>query len=148
MDYFLINEMDGPAISISAGFDKNIQSILQERYRDIEDMCMYRMQIPETVCLPDVLFRPSFMMSEPCWECVQYYEPYLEARRCLLYDRDGSGIFYIPLLETAQCLSDKKELFNRHIFRIRGNKKHIVISLDLIESLLRRDYIGFNIKEI
>lgn len=58
MDYFQISESADPAISVSAGFDKNMQAILQERFKDIEDMYMYRIQIPNSVCLPDVLFRP------------------------------------------------------------------------------------------
>lgn len=149
MDYFQISESADPAISVSAGFDKNMQAILQERFKDIEDMCMYRIQIPNSVCLPDVLFRPVFMLSEPCWECVRCFEPYMEAGRCFLYNTDFSGVFYIPFLDTFESISNKRVLFNRHMFRLQGrNKKQIVISLELSESLLRRNFMGYSMKEL
>lgn len=149
MEYFRISEMDGPCISVSAGFDKNIQAIYQERLGDVEDMCMYHVQVPESICMPDVVFRPTFMVSEPCWECIRYYEPYLEARRCLLYAAGYGEIFYIPLLDVLEVPFDKRILFNRHMYRVLDkHSKQIVVSLELLESILRRQFIGFHVNEL
>lgn len=149
MDYFHINEIDGPCVSIFAGFDKNIQAIFQERAEDIEDMCMYQVQVPTSICMPDVLFRPTFMVSEPCWECIQLYEPYIQYRRCVLYTAGYGGIFYIPLLDTLNKPLEKRLLFNRHIYQVLDKKsKQIIVSLELLESILKREFIGFSAREL
>lgn len=148
MDYFELKNTVGPQISVDTVFDKNIQAILQKKYQNISDFSMYHIKIPEFICMTDILFQPVFMVSETVFECIRLYEPYIKSKRIILYNEQYCGIFYILLLE-LKSLENKKTLFNKHIFRIQdGFKDKVVVSLELLESLLKRYAIGFQIEEI
>ncbi len=148
MDYFQLISAEGAQISFDAGFDKNIQAILQRKYENITDLSMYHIKIPEFICMAGVLFQPVFMVSEIAYECIRLYEPYIKSKRIVLYNEQYCGIFYILILE-SRLLEDKSSLFNRHILSVKDQSKDkVVVSLDLLESLLKRHIIGFQIKKL
>lgn len=148
MNYFQLMSTEGAQISFDAGFDKNIQAILQRKYENITDLSMYHIKIPQFICMADVLFQPAFMVSEIVYECIRLYEPYIKSKRIVLYNEQYCGIFYILILET-RLLENKSSLFNKHIMIVRDQyKDKVVVSLELLESLLKRHIIGFQVKEL
>lgn len=149
MEYYQITQNTEIPVSISCGFDHNIIAIAKKNYGEVADMSMYRMQASQYSYFPDMIFMPVFMVSEMAYQCIRMYEPYIRFKRLLLYDEERVEIFYIPLLEKVNSLNNKKELFNRHLFFIEGkHSESIILSLDLLESLLKRKFIGFTVIEM
>ena len=109
----------------------------------------------------DLILHPCFMVSEKMMETIKLYDPYLHFERIVLADQATKKvcIYYIPILEKLDILTDKSTLENieiaggkikgRAIFQIEHHGKVDVIAhLDLVESLLRRKVIGIELKAI
>lgn len=113
----------------------------------------------------DVLSYPFFMVSSLVKEVIQKYEPKTIFKEIVLLDSENTltQIYYYPILQEYDCLSDKSEinLDRSHIrraifdcdkipdcsiFRLSNVKKsYVAIRLDLVESLLRRGSRGIKL---
>ncbi len=113
----------------------------------------------------DVLTFPCFMVSENVRNVIRKYEPFIYFLRIILYDneRKKSMAYYIPYLEKTRyeekrdetnrnvrhILVEKKEVGERAIVEISdGHHSHVIMRMDLVESILRRSAIGIGLWEI
>ncbi len=147
------------------------------KYRDISEDTFFQspkrfiMEIKskKNIVCPDILKEPTFMVSEQVYKVIQKFEPNIQWKEVILagFNLDiDIPMYYIPLLKNMDCLSSKTEyntfhndiiklVLNKHkledkaVFQISQlNKVYIIMRLDLVEVLLRRDVFGIAMREI
>ncbi len=124
---------------------------------------------PRTV-FTDVISHPFFLVSETVKQTIEMYDKSILYKQAVLLDakHEQAVLYYLPILRRIDCLKsasrlnrdrsvihkavlDKAKIGDEVIFKI-GNVggSHIVIRLDLAESILRRETrgIGLNTVEI
>ncbi len=110
----------------------------------------------------DVITFPCFLVSEKVKEILQIYDPTMSYARMILYEenRQISKTYYYPFLEELeeviqddtsmkQSDAEPKEPRIELIFKMRAkNRTKVILRLDLLESILRRNPIGIGVREI
>ncbi len=124
----------------------------------IDDRQLFFIKSNSNTFFPDVLSFPFFMVSEKMMQVIMLYEPKTIFKEIVLLDSRyaKSHIYYIPVLEYLDCLSDnsiltrdKSTILNavinvdkvgdQSIFYIAGvGNLYTVARLDIVESFLRR----------
>ncbi|MDE6951981.1 MAG: hypothetical protein K2P64_13860 [Lachnospiraceae bacterium] len=109
----------------------------------------------------DIIVFPCFMVSEMVMNVIKKYNPFIKFVRILFYDQEEkrSMIYYLPFLNKMtglNCKGNGELVLNRSEWKDRvigevednKNKLHIVVRMDLAESILRRNAIGVGLAEI
>ena len=112
----------------------------------------------------DIVVFPCFMVSKLVRDVIGLYNPAMKFVRIILYDklRKRSMAYYMPFMRTIEFMkiSDESKYGEDNIFLeyekvtdevmfevVNKGKTHIVMRMDLLESILRRGAIGLGIKE-
>ena len=131
-----------PRIANSSDFNV-LRAVLQNQQDKLPAKTVFRLRELPVYGLPDVIFAPVLMVSKLFYSCVCMYHPYQKAIPIRLIYPDGIAPYFILLLEEEgkeEGISDCMQ----HIFQVQQDKKiKMKISLDLLESLLRRGAFGF-----
>ncbi len=118
----------------------------------------------------DIILFPFFLISPMVREVIEMYREVCFYRDIILLDQMSglSGVYYLPVLDETRrihlagkhykngiCLSEheppnsKPVCIDRNLFWVRDTKKrHIVISMDMAESLIRRNVTGLGLREV
>lgn len=113
----------------------------------------------------DVLTSPCFMVSETVRNVIRKYDSFVYFIRIILLDKEHrqSMAYYIPYLDTVPYtlekdvdkggkpyfVVDKKSIEEKPIVEITdGHNSHVIMRMDLVESILRRQAIGIGLQEI
>lgn len=108
--------------------------------------------------VPDVIHRPFFLVSEKFKMVIELYDESIVFKEIVLLDgiNDYAELYYLPILQELDCLSDdsiwnqehtmlkkivlkKDKIRNLSLFKISGVGQQCVIArLDMVESLIRR----------
>lgn len=117
----------------------------------------------------DIISSPFLLVSETVKEIIQVYEPTIEYKDMVLLDTRTPqyALYYLPVLETIDCLSmektkfnalrgailrmvlDKQKIEDKSIFKlVYLMKSYVIVRLDLSESLLRRDLLGVGLQKV
>lgn len=116
----------------------------------------------------DIIVQPMFLISERIKNVLEKYEPNLNYKEIILLDQQYGRAekYFLPTIEGIDCLEEESEFNLDHsilnkividsnktedkcIFAISGVKnRHIIVRLDFVESILRRNGKGFRLKEI
>lgn len=114
----------------------------------------------------DVVLSPFLLVSQTVRDVIAFYEPKLIYKDIVLLDRENhaSALYYLPILESVDCLVegtkfnlDKSLLKHavidpamakgRSMFKLGGVlNSYIVVRLDLVESILRREVRGVSLE--
>ncbi|MBQ3544180.1 MAG: hypothetical protein IJA34_04245 [Lachnospiraceae bacterium] len=147
----------------------NTEHIIKKQYGKLEEK--YFLLLKENIKMyqSDVIFEPTFMVSDMLRYCIQKYEPNIKATFVGLLERNNNRVFefFIPHLDEQECLSDKsiitgngtvlenavfdiKKMNKRkYIFRIGGlNSTYIAVREEFAESILRRGAKGIKFIEV
>lgn len=115
----------------------------------------------KNIYFPDIITFPFFMISKKIKEVLDLYEPNMGYRQIILIERHYQYVFqyFVPHLPIINCMSPKSKfnmdnsyairlilesdkLEDKCVFEIAGLKnRHIIVRLDFLESILRRDGI-------
>lgn len=147
----------------------DVRLLTKEKLKDLPAWNVVGMTLPEEGFFPDLICSPWVMMSEPCARAVMAYQPDIQIKGMMLFDRAGDinvTYFFIPL-DQVDCLSDKTEynsignrivrpildrekVGSRVAFKIKGyeERKCLVGRMDFVESLFRRGAEGIRLEEI
>lgn len=107
------------------------------------------------------------MVSKKVKDIIMLYDPFIRFERIIFFskERSKSAAYYFPFLEEIDCLLEgsefnkaksevkharveKEKLAGKSIIRIGGlNGTCILISMDLANSILRRDAVGIGLRE-
>ena len=171
MKYFLLNlDPVWKVPRILNGFEEiNRRDINLKKWRTIQNRVLFFVDAGGESVLTGVLNNPFFLLSEDVYKITQKYDPLLRSRQIVLLDKDIglSCLYYLPILPRVDCISKKSvlnngrnkfigtpvlninEIGNKHIFWLAGfNSDLPVISLDLAESILRRDTMGIGLTPV
>jgi hypothetical protein len=122
----------------------------------------------EYTVFPDVLCTPVLLLTYAAQNIVRLYNDRIDYRRIIYLDQmnESVNLYFMPLLETVDCLSTRSEYVNAGrgafskvalkaepiegecIFLVKNRTQRIiVIRLDLAESFLAHDFRGFTLEE-
>lgn len=113
----------------------------------------------------DVLTSPCFMVSETIRNVIRKYDAFVYFIRIILLDKEHkqSMAYYIPYLDTVSCTHrkdmsrggmtyfeiDRKSVEEKVIVEITdGHDSHVLMRMDLVESILRRQAVGIGLREV
>lgn len=140
----------------------------RENAYKIPNCCVVDMKTPMEVFFPDILTDPFLMVSEEAAEVIEMYAPETIFKTIYLLEA-GSEInvtYFMPFLEEVDCLSQQTEksrggtelldivlceeaVVGKPIFRVAGfSHTYLIVRMDVIESMLRRDICGIRLKEL
>lgn len=113
----------------------------------------------------DILTFPCFMVSEMVRDVIKQYDSSLYFLRIILYDKEHkkSMAYYIPDLKQIK-FAEKRDTVVHNIRHIsvqqedikekviveisNGISFHVIMRMDLVESILRREAIGIGLRKI
>lgn len=113
----------------------------------------------------DVLTSPCFMVSGMVKDVICQYNPFIFFVRVIFLDRERkkSMAYYIPYLNKAgytvrkdtdkgngkSFIINKESAGEKSILEITdGNRSYVIMRMDLVESILRRQAIGIGLWEV
>ena len=121
---------------------------------------LFTIEPSERTILTDFILFPFLLLSHKVTEVIKMYHEVCFCRDIILLDQVSgiSELYYLPVFsETDKLLvrekrdagSGKEVDVDKHIFWVRDSmKRHTIISLDLAESLFRREVTGLGVSEI
>jgi hypothetical protein len=140
----------------------NMRDLCLERCNRIAEETTIEVEPNKGLQYLDLLDIQLFMVSTKLRKLLAMYEPELIFKRISIidYSNGRNEIYWLPILEDVDCIAPQSE-FNRDksvllkialneaaindqsIFRLAGvATPYIVARLDLVESILRRDFEG------
>ncbi len=165
MRYFFIKQdaklVHGPQI-VNWYQKINVEDIQPGTYYKIPNRVVLPVRGDKDTIFPEVLFHPFFMISKKIKDVLKLYEPALKYKEIVLLDgqNNKAEVYFLPFLEEIDCIVKEKTVYGQFhasiekgaiskaavgensIFFIRhNNDKYIIVRLDLLESMLRRDAI-------
>ena len=113
----------------------------------------------------DIVTFPCFMVRKMVRDTIALYNPFIKFVRIILYDkgRKESMAYYMPFMKTIEHVEtncknrymineivlEREKLMDEAIIEVMSkDKTHIIMRMDLVESILRRNAIGIGLKEI
>ena len=173
-EYFLLRTA-ATSLFKPTGLDyKMYQHIMTKEYFEgipEDEICYYKYS--DEIEMPDVMFRPTFMVGTNIYNIVKLYNENIEWKALqvfpdtLDYVREMAKSYWIPCLPEYKCLHEetivlpngtvdglvlnRKKMRNVDIFRVadaRISENLIVVSLPLAESINRRNVYGVSMERL
>ena len=153
---------------------KNWYSKIDRRYINKEvsyklpDWMLLDIESNRNTIFPDVISFPFFMFSEKFKNVIELYDSKMEYKKLVLFDKENVlyQLYFLPILDEIDCMVKKidnsksesmidngvllrDKVSDEVFFRIKNKYKfYVVVRLDVVESLIRRNPIGLKLKEI
>ncbi len=170
MKYFEIkldsdNYVDAPRL-INWYKIQDVRLIRWETYHKLKNRLIYNIDSSEYIVSTDIISFPFLLVSPMVRETIKMYGDKVVFKETILLnvEKDFEQVYYLPVMEESEQIKlsyvGKNESYSqkekvpewaveRNIFWVRKKeKRHTIISLDLAESLLRRNAIGVELKEV
>lgn len=111
----------------------------------------------------DIVTFPCCLVSQTVMDVIRMYDGDISSVRIVLFDKERkrSMIYYLPFLDTVEyqkedvnaktaSLSFNKQLMEKRVIMKteKDGKTAIIMRMDLVESILRRETIGIGLKEV
>ena len=141
MKYFITN-LDKQFIhapSVINWFKKiNVDLFHKECEQEIPNDIVLKMESDPECEQTDIISHPVFAVSELVKGVLTLYEPNTQWKEMMLYN-----------LGKKQMVINEALIRDKSIFQVQyAGKNHIIMRLDLVESLLRRDVVGIQLTEV
>lgn len=141
---------------------------INNHYQLNDYYCFYLKSTPNIV-YSDVLDFQRFFVSKDIKRVFEAYAPYMVFKHICMIDlqKKEHVVYYLPIFTEINCVSYENSIYNldksyfstlvlqqkkltyQKIFKIGGIKEEIIIiSLDVLESMLRRQIYQFEYSEI
>lgn len=173
MKYFKLQETPefkyGPQIKDWYGtFD--VRDIKMESFPKLPKRQLYVVEPYESLIFTDIILFPFLLISPLVKKVINIYKEQSFFREVILLNQKSgeSRMYYLPVLNETKELQLVERSYNngelvintkipdqtrfvvdKHIFWVRDSqKRHTIVSLDFVESLLKRDAIGIGLKEV
>lgn len=170
MKHFIIEaESRNPLPEIINWYKKiNPRHINDQDFYHIKKWTLLDIKISKETIFPDILSDPYFLLSADATKVVESYEPDMQMIQVRLFSqKDQVNLpYYLPILPVIDCLSEQSEFIHgdvdikkgilmesktegRTLFQLAGiDTQRVVIRLDLLESLLRREAVSIRAQEL
>lgn len=148
----------------------DVRDIRLDTFPKLPDMQLFTIEPSERTDYTDIILFPFLLVSPMVREVIEMYRELCFFRRVVLLDQKKmeSECYYLPVLDETSdirlrrktykngvCISDdtiiKEERIypDRNLFWVRDSKKrHIILSMDMAESLIRRGVSGLGLCEV
>ena len=158
------------APNIVSGFNEiNKRDITLTRWRALKKRILLYMETDENTVQTGLITSPLLLFEDEVFKIVSKYDPKMPSRQVPLLDAERciSCLYYLPILPRVDCISPKCELSNartkfvctpilklnkirgNHIFWLDGIDSDLpIISLELAESILKRDVMGIKLTPV
>lgn len=163
MKYFEIQE--APELKYAPQLENwygkfDVRDIKLEGFPRLPDRQLFTIKPSDRTIFTDIIQFPFLLLSLKVTEVIKMYRERCFCRDVILLDQISgkSELYQLPVFDETDKLSIRERQdgaqnetvdLDKHIFWVRDSlKRHTVISLDLAESLLRREVTGLGLKEI
>ncbi len=139
-----------------------------ERHQKMKDRFVLKIEPGKNTVFTDLISMPVLMVTEKLRDVIRLYERTTPFKEVVLldYSRGISKLYYLPILQEIECLSEKSERMpncygivkavldlnkvgEHSIFKIGGVfDDYYVVRLDVAESFLRRGAVGISLTEV
>lgn len=131
---------------------------------------LFFIESSENTIFTDIILFPFLLISPVVLNVIQMYREVCFCREIILLDQQSgtSKVYYLPVLDETRSIRLAGRPYkngvcmpeaippgsmavhvDRNLFWVRDTKKrHIVISMDMAESLIRRNVVGLGLKEV
>lgn len=173
MKYFLVG--DNPELKYAPAIQNwygafDVRDIRLETYPKLPKRQMFTIEISEHTIFTDIILFPFLLVSSKVRQVLDLYREPCFYRDVILLDQNkgDSHIYYLPVLNEAinymffkkqykngSCISKipietrEEPSLDWNFFWIwEAHKRHIIMSLDMAESLIRRNVTGLGLTEV
>lgn len=142
--------------------------LAQGEYGMVPERVLFTVQGKEEIYYPEILFHPFFLVGKEVKHLLELYEPNYGYKEVIYLHQKAKHVeeYFHPILPKLDCLSKESEYNMDHsavtrivlnlqktgdktIFAINGVKdRHIIVRLDLVESIMRKRAKGFRLEEV
>lgn len=155
------------------GLDPNYykHNINRQEFKRLEKMLVTYVEYSEDMVVPEVLTRPTFLISEQVKRIFQTQDENISYKGIQLYPENEedaekfSKVYWIPDSPFVECLDrevkilpngtidklllNERKVGERNIFRIAGIQENItIVSLKIAEKLIQNKLYGVAIEEV
>lgn len=136
------------------------KTLAEKRPYEMPPHLLFQTQNHMQMVFTDVIVFPSLMVSRTVRDVMTRYMPQARFTRVILYDKERkrSRAYYMLLLKsegtvrkgTDGSIAVEKELLgDRAVVKMDSfDKTYIIMRMDIVESILRRETVGIGLKEI
>lgn len=165
MKYFILTNGDKNPFPQITNFSQtiNIRKLTRDEYKKLPSYILLNAKLGLDGLFPDVIDKPVLLLSRTAMEVTVLYDSDIPFLFFVLFDT-GKGecaSYFCPVLEEEDCLArkpvpgqreiilDRKKMSGIPLFRVRaGMESATIIRMDLAESLLEREIVGMELKEV
>ncbi len=162
MKYFIVSVDDNYVTPVFHDWHGVIdrKTLHRKKVFEIQKHLLFQVENHMQLVFTDILTFPCFMVSEMVKNVIKMYNPFLKYVRVILFqkEKERSMAYYIPYLEQVifgkqndgrGMFMEQEKAGDKVVMEIvDGDKLHIVMRMDLVESILRRNAVGIGLKEI
>lgn len=154
--------------SLFGKFD--IRTIQLETYPQIPERQVFIVEPSNKTIFTDIILSPFLMISSTVLDVIKMYKDLCFYREVYLIDQlqRKSQLYFLPVFNETRALSvegieydngkniskqsqqqGEKVFVNKNIFWVSDSlKRHTILSMDIAESLIRREVFGLGLKEV
>ena len=146
----------------------DVRKVSAEEGNVIPFQTLVRIRSSQFIVFPDVLNTPVLLTTQKAQDIIKLYNEDMDYRQIVYLDQETARVqlYFIPLLNTIDCLSPRSEYVNagkgafskvvlnrapigdENIFQVQNSTERVVIiRLDLVERLLAFGCQGFTLTE-
>lgn len=148
----------------------DVRDIRLDTFPKLPDMQLFIIEPSEETMFTDIILFPFLLVSPMVQEVIKMYHERCFFRNVILLDQlnKESRLYYLPVLDETSdiqlqrieykngtCITDRPKAereeisLDKNLFWIKDSKKrHIILSMDMAESLIRRGIIGLGLCEV
>lgn len=145
---------------------QDVRLIKWETFHKLKNRLVYRIKPAGNIIFTDIISFPFLLVSPMVRAVIEMYGDKVVFKEVILIsaEKEVEEVYYLPIMEESNqinMLYVKKEqnyikqtkipewVGERNIFWVKKNeKRHTIVNLDLAESLLRRNAVGLELKEV
>lgn len=142
--------------------------LAQGEYSSVPKRVLFTVQGKEQIYYPEIVFHPFFLVGKEIKRLLELYEPNYRYKEVIYLHQKTKHVeeYFHPILPKLDCLSkeseynmnhsvvtrivlDSRKIGDKAIFTLNGVKdRHIIVRMDLVESMLRKRAKGFWVEEV
>lgn len=141
----------------------DVRKLNRKDYHSLPAFILLNMECGLDAFLPDILISPFLLVSRNVMEAIVLYDSNIPFRFTALFDtgKGESAGYYCPILEEEDCVAadisfgrgglwlDRERMAGLPLFLVRrGDRREILLRMDLAESLLGREATGIGLEEV
>ncbi len=165
MKYFILTNGDKNPFPQIINWSQTIdvRQLTRDEYQKMPPFIQLNAKLGMDGIFSDVIAKPFLLLSRPAMEVTALYDSAIPFLFFVLFNAEKGecSSYFCPVLEDEDCLVkmpgvrqcelilDRQKMRGIPLFLVRnGLESHTIIRMDLAESLLEREIVGLELKEV